>query len=498
MSLGITAVTLLPGFEYLARTSRDVLGFAAKGNGFPFRDIAQFVFPGSVSQWSPLYLGIPALFFIGVALLRRAPDSMFWLLAACAGLLLSLGDNSAFYHAVYNFVPGLRYFRGQERAAFVVANSLTILASIGVATAANWPNQAHKQRALSAWGWFAKLVVGIAILSFFTWMHDGARWGNLFEIAARSALVAVAAYIVVGRFLRNPRQNRYQLALITLIVFELFSVNMDHPANFDAVPYDEQLPMKPPPLVEAVAQDDNDGQPFRVDGWRELYDNRGSIYGVMDIRGISPLILQGPNAIIFADYVSNPLAWELFAVKYVFSGAERLSVPSQKIGSGHDWYGPVNLHRLEDPRPFAVLYYEADVVDSDKWALELMGDIRYHERHKIVIHQPPKLDYPAEPAAGTVEVKSFAPEEIILTLDTPENAILSLSLPHYPGWQARLNGDPIEIIRAYAGLIAVEVPSGQHTLSLTFAPVTYAIGGFISLLTWLGLGLFALLLLWRR
>ena len=103
---------------------------------------------------------------------------MFWLLAACAGLLLSLGDNSAFYHAVYNFMPGLRYFRGQERSAFVVANSMTILAGIGVAAAANWPNQAHKRRAIYTWGWFTRIVVGIAIAGFFAWMHDGGSLGQ--------------------------------------------------------------------------------------------------------------------------------------------------------------------------------------------------------------------------------------------------------------------------------------------------------------------------------
>ena len=39
-----------------------------------------------------------------------------------------------------------------------------------------------------------------------------------------------------------------------------------------------------------------DGQPFRVDGFRGLQDNFGSLYGVMDMRGISPLFLKGPHS----------------------------------------------------------------------------------------------------------------------------------------------------------------------------------------------------------
>ena len=97
IAFGVTAVTLLPGLEYLLLTAREELGFAAKGNGFPIRDLVQVVFPGSVSQWSPLYVGLPALFFAAVAVFRNRGDNRFWLVVAIVGLLHSLGENSAFY-----------------------------------------------------------------------------------------------------------------------------------------------------------------------------------------------------------------------------------------------------------------------------------------------------------------------------------------------------------------------------------------------------------------
>lgn len=497
IALGTTAVTLLPGIEYLSQTTREGLGFAAKGNGFPFRDIAQFVFPGSVSQWSPLFVGLPALFFVAVALGGRAPESRFWLLVALVALLHSLGENSAFYYASYNLIPGLRFFRGQERAAMLVAISLAILAALGITTIATWSNHAQRKRALGHWLRFSAILIIIAFGLFVAWSVDQSAWQNLFEIAARSAVVAAVTYGVLRLFLHETRRLSWQVALILVIVFELFSTNIDHPATYDSIPYSEQLSLTPPAMIQAVLEDE-EGQPFRVDGFRGLRDNFGSLYGLMDMRGISPLWLNGPKILVYADYTDNPLAWELFAVKYVFSGKDRLSVPSRVIAVGDDIFGNVWLHRLEDPRPFARLYYEADVVDSDKWALELMDDIRYHEREKIVIHQPPLLDLPGAATGGSVAVTSFAPEEIILAIDAPANAILSLSLPHYPGWEAQLNGKPNKIIRAYAGLSAVEIPAGQHRLALIFAPPTYTIGAVISLATWLGLALFAILkIMWR-
>ena len=497
VTVGVSAVSLLPGIEYLLLTSREALGFAAKGNGFPFKDIAQFVFPGSVSLWSPLYVGLPALFFVALAAQRNMRESRFWLLVAFIGLLHSLGDNSAFYTVTYNFVPGLRFFRGQERAAVVVANSLAILTGLGIVAAASWPNHLYRKRAMRYWGLFSLLVVAIAIAFLFAWTYDPAAWGDMFSIATRSAFVIALAFFVLQRFVAEPRRIVVQLALVALIVFELFSVNLDHPGVYDSVPYNEQLNMMPPPLVQQVL-DDKGAQPFRVDGFRGLEDNYGSLYGLMDMRGISPLWLKGPSVLVYADYMNNPLAWELFAVQYVFSGQESLSVPTQVIGNGSDRRGAVFLHRLDDPRPFARLYYEADVVDSDKWALELMGDIRYDERDKIVVHQPPTLALPVEAAEGTAQVVSFAPELIIVEIDTPANVVLSLSLPHYPGWKAQLNSQPTEILRAYAGLSAVEIPAGHHKLTLSFTPESYVIGAIISALTWLGLALAAISILLRR
>ena len=389
----------------------------------------------------------------------------------------------------------MRFFRGQERAALLVANSLAVLAGLGIAGIADWPNQVHRGRALNYWLRFTALLVVIALGLLFAWSDDAARWGKLFDVAARSAIVAGASYAVLRLFLRAPRRSSLQLALIALIAFELISVNIDQPANYDSLPYSEQVPMAPPPLIQTVL-DDADSGPFRVDGFRGLRDNYGSLYAVMDMRGISPLFLKGPQAIIYRDYVNNPLAWELFAVKYVFSGSSSLSLPSAVIDRGRDQDGEVYLHRLEDPRPFALLYYEADIVDSDEWALELMADPRYNEREKIVLHQPPTLKLSAA-AEGTVQVTSFAPEAITLDIETAENAILSLSLPNYPGWQARLNGKAAEIMRAYGGLSAIEIPAGQHILSLVFAPLSYAIGALISLAAWLALALLALATIWR-
>ncbi len=497
-TLGVTAVTFLPGIEYLLQTSREGLGFDAKGNGFPFKDIAQFVFPGSVSLWSPLYIGIPALFFVGVAILRNESESRFWLVVAIVGLIHSVGVNSSFYYLTYNLVPGLRFFRGQERAAFVVANSLAILTGLGILSASVWANQAHKSNALKWWRWLTGFLVLITIGVFVGSRAENLNFGDFADIAVLSTLVAVVSLFIIQTFLNQPYRPLVLVALTVVIVFELFTVTMDSDGTYDPVPYTEQLSMTAPTLVEAVLQDDND-QPFRVDGFRGLQDNFGSLYSVMDMRGISPLFLEGPQRVIYRNYVNNPLAWELYAVKYVYSESDSLSVPSTVIAEDSDRDGFVYLHQLDDSRPFAHLVYNVGVVDSDDFSNALMDDPNFDERQSIALHQEPTLELQSEPASdGTATITTFKPEQIIIDISTSENAILSLSLPDYNGWNADLNGETIEIIRAYGGLSAVEIPAGDHQLSLYFAPMSYTIGALMSLITWLGLGLLAIITIIRR
>jgi hypothetical protein len=70
-------------------------------------------------------------------------------------------------------------------------------------------------------------------------------------------------------------------------------------------------------VVKQVQADDTG--PFRVDGGFEgMYGrgNAGSLFGVQELRGISPLFLTGPHAIIQRELPAEA-AWELFSVRYV-------------------------------------------------------------------------------------------------------------------------------------------------------------------------------------
>jgi hypothetical protein len=265
---------------------------------------------------------------------------------------------------------------------------------------------------------------------------------------------------------------------------------MDSPGTYDPRPPTEQLSTAPPPLV-ARALTDTD-VPFRVDGVRGLTANYGSLYGLADIRGISPLFLNGAYSLIEGD-VPDPVTWELWGVRYVYSDWQELPILSEIVDSGTDIYGAVNLHQLSDPRPFALLMYSGASIGGDEQAYKILRDPGFNPRRTALVQAENLSSSDRAPIAAPVT--GFAPERFTVEIDTPEAAILSVALPHYPGWEAHTSsGDSLPILRAYGGLSAVIVQPGQYTVEFVYNPLSYRLGALVSVITWAGLGIIGVII----
>ena len=495
----LAAVQLLPGLEYLSHTARTGLTFEAKGNGFPLQDVLQFIFTNVVSQWSPLYVGIAGLVLAGIALWRRLPESIFWGVVALIALGLSFGKNSPIYATFYNILPGLRFFRGQERGAFLIAFSLATLAGIGAAQLISW----EKLQDFKATRRIRQVLIGLVILCgvvlafvMVGWMgnHDG--YEPYIQPIALSLILTVLTFALIVWLLNAPKSLIRQTLLAALLIFDLFTLSMDSRFNYDPIPPQKQLDFNPPPMVATALADTN--LPFRVDGYRVLNDNYGGLYGVADMRGISPLFLEGPNSIINGTLI-NPTAWELFAVRYVYTDWEQMPVPSTIIASGEDRYGKVNMHKLTDPRPFANLVYDTRIVANDAQALAVLNAPNLQLRRTVVLEQSPSIPVSGDkPSDATATVTAFKPESFTINVNTTANAVLSVSHPDYPGWIATIDGTTTPILRAYGALAAVVVPAGEHTIVFRYDPLSYKLGATVSLLAWITIVVLGVISRYRR
>jgi hypothetical protein len=483
---GMAAVQLLPGFEYLMYTTRAGFGYDAKSNGFPIQDIVQFVFPGIVSLFSPLYVGFFALILAVVAVVRAR--AWFWGGTALAALIWSFGANAALYPLLYNVLPGLRFFRGQERGAYLVVNALAVLAGIGLVYLINRSAERDYPFALRVRGWLSRVfwaALTFAALIFALWLGNSEGYGAIIQPVAFGTVMIGVAFLIVPMLMAKPQPLIAFAVLPAIIIFELFTVNMAAPSTYDRTPPDAQISMTPPLVAQVLADAD---VPFRVDGARGLTANYGSLYGAADIRGISPLWLASMAALIEGG-LPNPTVWELLAVRYVFSDWRELPIPAQIVGRGTDFYGEVNLHRLADPRAFALIMHRAVLADSDEMAYAMLRAPEFNPRQTLILNEPVEIAL-SQSDSAPAQVVTFAPERIVIRGESDTPALLSISLPDYPGWIAAVNSVETPIHRAYGGLSAVAVPGGAWEVTLIFSPLTFQIGASLSILTWTALFVF--------
>ncbi|MDA0698856.1 MAG: hypothetical protein O3B16_03330 [Chloroflexi bacterium] len=128
----ISAVQLLPQAQYLALSTRSSLPYAELAHGFPLQDLAQLVVTGLVSRWQPLFMGILGLTLAMLAATAVPTTAVrFWVVTVLAGVLLSFGSGHGAYGLAYWILPGYSLFRGQERAALVVAMAGAALVAHG-------------------------------------------------------------------------------------------------------------------------------------------------------------------------------------------------------------------------------------------------------------------------------------------------------------------------------------------------------------------------------
>jgi len=485
ISLGVVAVTLLPGAEYLIQTSRTEFGFEAKDGGFPYRDALQMIFPHALSLFSPLYIGVVGLGLAVMGAWGRVRGAWFWLGVAVFALAFSAGGDGALYHLLYNALPGLRFFRGQERAAFLFANSAAILAAFGVVWLMGEVAPIARASLWRGWVFAAGGLLMASVLVALAWQIRPDALQMFSDAAAFSAIFGVVAAIIIPSAVRRPTML-WGVAL--LVALELISANIDRPSNFDPIPPSAQIVKNP--LIDPVLADTD--TPFRVDGKRVLGANYGSYYGLMDVQGISPLFLTGPQEII-ENGLPDERAWELFSVRYVWSDWEALAVPWEKLAEGQDADGAVKLFKLAAQRPFAHLLYDFVTVDSDVEARRILAEAAFDPRTTAILHAEPSLPIvaPAAPQESGTTVTSYKPESLTIAVHSPTDAILSIAQVDYPGWKAMIDGQPTPILRAYGGLIALTVPSGAHTVELIYDPSIYRIGAVVSLVTWVGLAILA-------
>ncbi len=91
-------------------------------------------------------------------------------------------------------------------------------------------------------------------------------------------------------------------------------------------------------------------------------------------------------------------------------------------------------------------------------------------------------------APGTAQLTGYAPERVVVATTSDAPALLVLRDAFYPGWQATIDGSPVEIYPTDLLFRGVAVPAGKHEVAFVYNPPTWRWGRVLSsagILIWL-------------
>ncbi|MBN2305577.1 MAG: YfhO family protein [Anaerolineae bacterium] len=544
----LAAIQLLPAAELVRYASRsENYHYLDKATGFTPAEFVSILWPRVFSPlWWPLYAGVAGL-LLGLGAIWRGVQYgerrfVFWIGALVVCLLLALGGNGIVYDAAYLVLPGVSFFREQERAASLAVFALVVLAAYQIDWLASPPNPlsirngegespaTKSSQGVSSFSPLSSLagegrpkvggrggevftrlalghltITGLAFLAatVIEMLRDPAeRRADDVNVLGFVALISLLFYgwLVWQRRETHPQLTRIGVpaALVALIVLDLFSFGTNSRNFIEDIPANRT----PEPAFLDVLSVPPENVQWRVDGAAGI-QTYGTFWRIPDIYGTGPFALASMDKL---RQIPVDRFWEVLAVRYatLLTDTPELpaGVPLTEIGTGTNISGQsYTLYELDDPRPLAHLVYDVRVApDNAEFARQIMADSRVDLREMAVTTEPLPFELSgARPANTNVSpVYRPRPEWIELRVSTPENALLTMAIANYPGWVAKVDGKPVDIIDTYAGLIGIPIqPGNDQRVALEFRPTSILVGGAISILALIGLAGYGVWELWR-
>ncbi len=469
------------------------------------------------------YIGILPLALAVLALLgRRNRHTWTFLGIAAVGFLLALGIYSI-PHGWLSLLPGFDLLRAPGRFVLLLSFGLAALAGIGLQVLLSPVGDSAAWKALtrlsSGLGWVSKAAAAVVVpLVFAALLLTQDRDPTVYlrvGVAAIAVLLAMAFLwaswaLVAARRAGWARPRTLAALAVALIFIDLASTG----AYNDLSGSDPTHSFEQPAIV-AFLQQENDGQPFRIDartGVDQLWQpNTALLYGLDDVWG-------GDNPSLFDPYERywegigsrSSRLYDFLNARYLV-GRKDVELDWDKFELAFDGDPDLNVYRNKTVLPRAVVVHEARVAtgtDAAERAWAAVQDPTFDPATQVVI-EPGDAQLPVTaPAAGpeTVRWLARASNEMALEVTATAPGYLVLSEVWYPGWQAQTvlagqsqAGQPQPVLRANSAFRAIPLwQAGTQVVRLRFTPPLWRIGLLAAGLTLIALAAAAGVALLRR
>jgi len=512
----ICSVQILPALQLLAHSTDRRDYNAVAWNSLAWRSLSILLFPMLFGQRTPNFYPVPwfgpshqceqtayatvlgLCLALGGALLgwRRDRQIRFWGWAVAAALVLALGRNAGVY-ALFMLIPLFNVLHTPARWLIVVQVGLAVLAASGADALVNAKEKTSlNQRVWQRW---LPLAVGIASGAILLWfaVAEFTRPGRSVGPANPAiwlplVLLGTALGVLVG-LNRLPARSRH-LLLNGLVVADLCTVAPFLDVSTDEV--DSITRSAAGEVLRATGVRDRSERVWIVPGDpyhrpREcMMPATNLLDGIATLNGYGPMLPREHRELMrfepwsitdeVRDWLARPGILARLGVAYVV--VRDPNIPHEDVLRHWEPVG----QRGEDVRVYrnrhhTVPWYTAH---SYRWfpaRPDAMAAIR-RESAQYYPGLPVFLEGPRPPSQvvgpGQIDRVRVRCNSAEFDVRSDSGTLLVWLNRWYPGWTARVDGQPAEIWRADVMGQAVLVPAGRHRVVFEFQPMvlTWSLG----------------------
>jgi hypothetical protein len=527
LGVGLAAIQLLPTAELLLLSQRSTsvdYDAAMTYSLWPWRLITFaapdfFGNPGRGNYWGypnywegAGYVGVLPLLLAVEAVLSwkragqgaRSSGIWFWVFVTTIALVLALGQNTPVFPFLFRHVPTFDMFQAPARWLALVTVALAALAALG---AGQWPRGRRGQQR----GGLA-IAVGMALVL------GGLAAPRLVRGVSATfgpATARLGLFLAVAGVLALLRRDQlwWRVAVVGFVAFDLLLFGWPLAPTVDRSLYHKptstaiQLEYEPGPIarvywpVDPKRPNSDYGAEYRVkfgylafdgfgphdtDHWWQMREallpNVGVLDGVSTINNFDPLLV-GRYVDLLEAVVETQSLLRVMGTTHVISDRPWVNgepVQDLKTASGEGLEPVVRSYRLPAALGRAWIVPSARQVAPDAMLAELT-DPAFDPATEVLVEQPvPNARHLVSSTEYQMTLQDIPNGATIrASLDVP--GYLVLADTWYPGWQATVDGERVELLRANYAFRAVPLDAGDHVVEMLYRPLPVRLGVVVSL-----------------
>ncbi|HTF81072.1 MAG TPA: YfhO family protein, partial [Cytophagales bacterium] len=442
-----------------------------------------------------IYMGaiIFALFVVSMFVVKD-PIKWGFFGIIVVGLILAWGRHlDAINYFLFDHVPGLNKFRTVMMAIMIVQFAMTVLAVWGLHTLITWEWNEQDKKTFKYGLYTLAAIFAVTLISIMGMDYSGKvdaqiiesygtneqtiafindlkeerkslAYGDYFRSLVLAAIAIGLVYFAAAK--GSFPKKALTPVLLLLVVFDLLAVDRRYLNHESFVVEEEAETFQKTAIDDYILRDTSlyyrvynlQGNPFS--------DARTSYYH-KSIGGYNPAKIRR-----YQDVIERHLQQNNFAVanmlnaKYILVNDQQMPVRTNPDALGNAWFVS-KVKYVKNPDE------EIEALKGFNPAQEAIVDV---SKFKVS-----NTEYVKDSGAKLV-LTQYEPDYLKFTSTNANKGLAVFSDIYYPkGWTIKIDGKPVEMLRANYILRALEIPAGNHTIEFSFKSIAYEKGYSISL-----------------